>query len=127
MSQSIADPDRKFEAALSRGDAAGIAALYTEDCKLLAPDTPVITGRVATQEYWQAIVNMGAKSLELRVSDLEEMGDTAVETGSATLTLQTENGDTMQAEGKFIVTKKRQSDGSWQLHHDCFNFDAPLG
>ena len=47
VTQGISDNNRQFEAALARGDAAGCAAVYTDDGKVLAPDTPLITGREA--------------------------------------------------------------------------------
>ena len=47
--------------------------------------------------------------------------------GAATLDIQTEGGETVQAEAKFVVVWKRQADGSWKWDTDCFNFDAPLG
>lgn len=70
---------------------------------------------------------MGVKSATLRTLDLEEMGNTAVETGAATLNIQTDGGDEAQAEAKFVVIWKRQADGAWKWDTDCFNFDAPLG
>ncbi len=125
--QSRSDTKRQCEAAFSRGDAAGAAAVYTDRGKVMAPDTPVITGREAIQGYWQAVLDMGAKGVSLRTLDLDELGDTAVETGAATLTIQTESGDSVDAEAKYVVIWKRQTDGSWKWDTDCFNFDAPLG
>ena len=58
--------------------------------------------------------------------ELEDMGDTVVETGDATLVLQNDDGTTDVA-AKYIIVWKRQSDGAWKLHNDCFNFDAPMG
>ena len=127
VTQGISDNNRQFEAAIARGDAAGCAAVYTDDGKVLAPDTPLITGRAAIQGYWQAIVDMGVKGVSLRTLDLQEMGDTAVEMGAATLDIQTAGGETVHAEAKFVVVWKRQADGSWKWDTDCFNFDAPLG
>ncbi len=127
VTQGISDNNRQFEAAFARGDAAGCAAVYTGDGKVLAPDTPMITGREAIQGYWQAILDMGVKGVSLRTLDLQEMGDTAVERGAATLDIQTEGGETVHAEAKFVVVWKRQADGSWKWDTDCFNFDAPLG
>ena len=121
------EPSRQFEAAFSRGDAAGIAALYTDAGKLMAPDTPMITGKEGIQGYWQAVMDMGVKGMTLRTLNLDDFGDTAVDTGTATLNMQTESGDTAQAEGKFLVVWKRQADGVWKMDVDCFNFDAPLG
>ncbi len=127
VTQGMSETNRQFEAAISGGDAAGAAAVYTDNGKLLAPDAPAITGREAIQVYWQAVLDMGAKSVSLHTLDLEEIGDTAVETGAATLNIQTEGEDSAQAEGKFVVIWKRQADGSWKWDTDCFNFDAPLG
>ena len=119
--------NRQFEAAFGRGDAAGIAALYTAAGKLMAPDTPMITGTEGIQGYWQAVMDMGGKSLSLRTLNLEELGDTAIDTGAATLNIRTEGGGTIQAEAKFVIVWKRQADGVWKMDVDCFNFDAPLG
>ena len=127
VTQGTSDTNRQFEAAFNRGDAAGAAAVYTADGKVLAPDTPMITGAENIQAYWQAVMDMGGKSVTLRTLNLDELGDTAVETGAATLNIQTESGDTVQAEAKFIVVWKRQADGAWKWDLDCFNFDAPLG
>ena len=127
VTQGMSDNNRQFEAALARGDAAGCAAVYTDDGKVLAPDTPLITGREAIQGYWQGILDMGVKGVSLQTIDLEEMGDTAVERGAATLDIQTGGGETVQATIKFVVVWKRQADGSWKWDTDCFNFDAPLG
>ena len=127
VTQGTSDTNRQFEAAFNRGDAAGAAAVYTADGKVLAPDTPMITGAENIQGYWQAVMDMGGKSVTLRTLNLDELGDTAVETGAATLNIQTESGDTVQAEAKFIVVWKRQADGAWKWDLDCFNFDAPLG
>lgn len=86
-----------------------------------------MTGKQAAQGLWQSIIDMGVKGVSLQSLELEEMGDSAVERGAATIDIQGEGGQTMQASAKFIVLWRRQSDGAWKWHWDCFNFDAPLG
>ncbi len=127
VTQGMSSTNRQFEAAFARGDAAGCAAVYTEDAKILPPDSPALTGRQAGQEVWQSIINMGVKGVSLQTLELEEMGDTAVERGAATVQIQGEGGQTMEASAKFIILWKRQADGAWKWHWDCWNFDAPLG
>ena len=127
VTQGTSSTNRQFEAAIARGDAAGCAAVYTEDAKILPPDSPALTGRQAGQEVWQNIINIGVKSVSLQTLELEEMGDTAIERGAATINIQGEGGQTIQASAKFIVLWKRQADGAWKWHWDCWNFDAPLG
>ena len=127
VTQGTSTTNRQFEEAFARGDAAGCAAVYSEDAKILPPDSPALTGRQAGQEVWQSVINMGVKGITLQTLELEEMGDRAVERGAATIQIQGEGGQTMQASAKFIVLWMRQADGAWKWHWDCWNFDAPLG
>ncbi len=127
VTQGTSATNRQFEEALARGDAAGCAAVYTDDAKILPPDSPVLTGRQAAQGVWQSYIDMGVKGVSLQRLELEDMGDQAVERGAATVDIQGEGGHTMQASGKFIVLWRRQADGTWKWHWDCWNFDAPLG
>ncbi|MCI0798538.1 MAG: DUF4440 domain-containing protein [Chloroflexi bacterium] len=127
VTQGMSATNRQFEEAIARGDAAGCAAVYTEDAEILPPDSPAMTGKQAAQGLWQSIIDMGVKGISLQTLELEEMGDRAVERGAVTIDIQGEGGQTTQASAKFIVLWKRQADGAWKWHWDCFNFDAPLG
>ena len=127
VTQGTSATNRQFEEAMSRGDAAACAAVYTDDAKILPPDSPALTGKQAAQSLWQSIIDMGVKGISLQTLELEEMGDGAVERGAATIDIQGEGGQTIQASAKFIVLWRRQADGAWKWHWDCFNFDAPLG
>ena len=127
VTQGTSATNRQFEEAIARGDAAACAAVYTEDAEILPPDSPAMTGKQAAQGLWQSIIDMGVKGISLQTLELEEMGDRAVERGAVTIDIQGEGGQTTQASAKFIVLWKRQADGAWKWHWDCFNFDAPLG
>ncbi len=127
VTQGTSATNRQFEEAIARGDAAGCAAVYTDDAKILPPDSPGLTGKQAAQGLWQGILDMGVKGVSLQTLEMVEMGDQAVERGAATIDIQGEGGQTMQASAKFIVMWRRQADGTWKWHWDCFNFDAPMG
>ena len=127
VTQGTSATIRQFEEAIARGDAAACAAVYTEDAKILPPESPAMTGKQAAQGLWQGFIDMGVKGISLQTLELEEMGDRAVERGAATVDIQGEGGQTIQASGKYIVLWRRQADGAWKWHWDCFNFDAPMG
>ena len=128
VTQGTSATNRQFEAAFARGDAAGCAAVYTEDARIMPFDSPAVTGRQGGQKVWQGYIDMGGKSVSLQTLEFEELGDDrAAERGAFTLEIQTEDGQTGQALGKFIVVWKRQADGSWKWDWDCWNLDAPMG
>jgi uncharacterized protein (TIGR02246 family) len=122
----ISATNRQFEAAFARGDAAGVAACYTDDAALLAPDLPMMTGKQAAQDYWQGGIDMGIKSVSLTTVNLDEQGDTAIDTGAAVAVIQPPGAQSMEASAKFVVIWRRQADGSWKMAVDCFNWDAPM-
>ena len=85
--------------------------------------TPTVVGRDAIQGFWQGVVDMGAKDATLDTDDILDFGDTLVERGHYTLTLQSDAGDIVD-EGKYVVVWKRDGD-TWKLFWDIFNSDLP--
>jgi len=118
---AIAAVNKNFMAAFNRGDAAGVAALYTEDGQVLPPNSDFVTGRQAIQTFWQGLMDMGIKSAKLEIVEVEGCGNTAYEISK--YTLQGEEGQVLDA-GKYIVIWK-QEDGKWKLHRDIFNTSTP--
>jgi uncharacterized protein (TIGR02246 family) len=108
-------------AAFGGGNAARIAALYTEKAQLLPPNSDAVIGREAIQGFWQALLDMGLKEAELEVVEAEGHGDTAIEVGK--YALNGEGGQQLDT-GKYIVIWKRE-DGQWKLHRDIFNSSLP--
>ena len=51
----------KFSEAFDRGDAAAVAALYTEDAIVFPPDSEMVKGRQAIGEFWKATRNSGER------------------------------------------------------------------
>jgi uncharacterized protein (TIGR02246 family) len=123
--QGVTKTNDQLAAALGRGDASGCAAVYTEDAKLLPPNSPLVTGKQAIQAFWQGGIDMGIKGATLQTVELEEHGDTVIEVGTYTLDIQPEGADLMKDQGKYVVIFKRQTDGSWKLATDMFNSDLP--
>ena len=111
----------QWMATFSQGDAAGVAACYTEDAQLMPPNGEIVSGREAVQEAMQGFIDAGLK-IRLETVEVEGHGDTAHEVGRATLT--GEDGQTID-EAKYIVIWKKVGD-EWKLHRDIFNSNLPL-
>jgi len=118
---AIAAANENFMAAFKRGDAAGMAALYTENGQVMPPNGDFVTGRQAVQMFWQALMDMGIKEAKMEIIEVEGHGDTAIEV--STFTLQGEGGQVLD-KGKYIVIWKQEEE-QWKLHRDIFNSSMP--
>lgn len=123
--EDIAARSGSFEVAFAAGDAAAIAALYTEDAVLLPDDGARIEGRAAAQSLWQAYIDAGVGDFDLNAVSFDVLGDTAIEDGTYSLSAPDGNGGRVNATGKYIVVWKNR-DGAWFLHWDIWNSD-PAG
>ena len=121
VGEAIAAADDQFMATFNSGDAAGVAALYTEQGQLLPPNADFMIGRQAIQAFWQGAMDMGIASAKIEIIEVEGHGDTAIEVSKYTLHAQ--GGEELDA-GKFIVIWKRVG-GEWKLHRDIFNSSKP--
>ena len=120
---AIAEAHRRLEQAFNRGDAAAVAALYTEDATLLPPGADILTGRRAAQARWQAAHDTGARNLSLDPVSVETYGgDAAREIGRFTLEAPGQGGQTARVEGKYVVVWKRTAEG-WRLDTDIWNLN----
>ena len=119
--EMIAAANREFVTAYNGGNAAGVAALYTEDGQLLPPNADVMAGKEAIQAFWQGAMDMGIASAQLEIVQVEDHGDTATEVSRYTLCGA--DGQVLD-QGKYIVIWKREK-GQWKLHRDIFNSSVP--
>ena len=122
--QEIEARNREFVAAFNRGDAAGVAAAYTEDARLLPPGGEPLSGRQAIQQFWQGVMGMGVRGVELHTEHAESVGDLAYEVGSATLKIQPEGGSATTDTVKYVVVWKRRAGGPWQIAVDTWNSNS---
>ena len=119
--EAIVAADETFMEIFRQGDAAGIAALYTENAQFLVPNSDIVMGRQAIQATFQAFMDMGVKAVNLETIEVEGYGDTASEVGTYTL----EDADGQQLDhGKFLVIWKQVA-GQWKLHRDMINTSMP--
>jgi len=108
--------------AFNRGDAIGIAAYFTEDGVLMAPDMPVATGRNAVEAYYQQIFSQYETVLESYYEEVQVSGDLAFGRGVAEVTLIPLNGEgELLSTSKYINILQRQEDGTWLTSHDIWN------
>ena len=117
----ISATNKAFMEAFGKGDAVGVANLYTKAGSVLPPNSEVIGGIEAIRGFWQGAMDMEIKGAKLETVDLEVYSGAAWETGNYTLTGA--KGEVMDR-GKYIVVWKDEG-GKWKLHRDIWNSSLP--
>ena len=97
---------RKFDAC---------SQVYTKDARILPPGADMLTGLDHISNFWQqAVTTMNVKSLKLSTVDLQVMGDTAVEVGTAEMVTDLPTSPNIV---KYVVVWKKDNDGwKWQTN-----------
>lgn len=115
--EEIRSANQNFEKTFARGDAQGMASLYTSDGVLLPPGAGIQEGANAIQNFWQMVMDMGIKGARLETLEVQQEGETAIEMGQYELS----GADGQRLDhGKYMVIWKRQ-EGNWKLHKDIWN------
>jgi ketosteroid isomerase-like protein len=122
VSAEIEGASGEWMGAFAAGDAAALAALYTEEAMLLPPNSDVVAGTAAVQDFWQGLMDAGGAAVNLETVEATGIGDIAWEVG--TYLVQDTAGATMD-QGKYLVIWKSTDEG-WRLHRDIWNSNMPL-
>jgi len=112
------------QAALAH-DAAGVAALYTDDAVFVGSDGQAVSGRAAIQEALAPFV-AGMSGMELSATHTVAGVDLASDMGTYSQTLQTPEGAEQSMTGSYLVVLRRQPDGSWKILQQLSALPAPM-
>jgi ketosteroid isomerase-like protein len=112
----------RFAAHFNAGQGDSVAAHYTEDGRVMAPNTPVASGR---QAIAASMGMMGGATLVLTAESVTANGPLAIERGTYSITL-TPPGATapITDTGKFLVHWRKVGD-MWLKVDDIWNSDLP--
>jgi uncharacterized protein (TIGR02246 family) len=106
-------------------DAAGIAALYTEDGAVMPPNGPIGKGHAAIQQTWASMMQTPGFDLTFVPEQivLSSSGDMALDRGRYKLAVAPK-GTPMTDTGKYVVVWRKMG-GEWKAAADIFNSDLP--
>ncbi len=117
--------DRQFAAAIERGDAAAAAALYTEDARLLPPNSDAVVGRDAIQAFMQGMIESGVHDIQFMQAEVHVMGEMAYDRGEVQLSVQPEKGEPMMSKSKYVCVWTPVN-GEWKIDVCIWNSSVPL-
>lgn len=123
--EAIEEANLKLAGAVRKGDAKELAALYTGDASLLPPNSGMVKGRKAIEQFWGgAISGLGLKDVELKTIEVVGEGDTVAEVGEYVMRIEPKGQKPMEDRGKYTVVWMRTAEG-WKLHRDIWNTSLP--
>ncbi len=103
-------------------DAAGVAAMYTSDAVLVGSDIPLASGSAEIQtRLGQMFASSTLGSIDSKETAVS--GDVAYDYGTFAQTVTPPKGKPTPTTGHYLVTLRKQSDGSWKISHHVSTTD----
>ena len=116
-----------FVSAFNAGDAAAIAALFTDDGVQMPPNDPAASGKEAIQASYQSSFDQFTFEFAVSQVEAEGAGEWAFARGTYTIKLTPKaDGKAIEDSGKYMNVWARQADGSWKIARHIWNSDQPL-
>ena len=110
----------QWNAALNAKDIDALAALYTDDARMMPPNAVMTVGTDGVRAAFGGMIDAGV-GVELTSIDAGVSGNMGHHIGTFAITVGGEVVDV----GKFIETWERGDDGAWRISNDIYNSDNP--
>jgi len=113
--------NKQWEINFETHDAAGLLALFTEDCVRMPQGGPATVGRPALEAAYRqdfAEVWKTQAKVRLHVEEIIISGEYAFARGADTLV---QDGRQVGEPGKWLFVYRQQPDGTWKYHWITFN------
>jgi len=114
-------------AALKVGDRVRWIALFSEDVVFMPPNSPILDGREAVQQWGQPFFEQFNMDEAISFDEIEVSGNWAF--GRTTYTFKAvpkADGEEIVENGKFIHIFKQLDDGTWICTHCMWSSNDPL-
>jgi uncharacterized protein (TIGR02246 family) len=119
-----------YVAAVLRGDATGVARLFTEDGVEMPPCAPRAAGRAAVEQYYRHLFERPGRitAFTLEPGETQVEGDVAYEAGGSRQTISRGPAlPPLEIVGKYLVVLRRTG-REWRVAYAIYNGDeAPPG
>jgi uncharacterized protein (TIGR02246 family) len=111
---------KEWEEARNARDADAMAAVYSEDAKVLPPDAPVVEGRAAIRTFFRNLFEARPEPADFDEREIVVLGNYTWRQGIYAVPL----ADGRIEYGKFIQLWKLES-GVWKLHRSMWSPNGP--
>jgi uncharacterized protein (TIGR02246 family) len=113
--------DADWVKAVAAKDAQQSASFYADDASLLAPGTPLATGKDAIQKTWAGMMATPGFALSFSSTkvDASRDGDLAYEIGNYEMTTNDKKGKPQTVKAKYLTVWGKQPDGTWKVLADA--------
>ena len=99
--------------------AQALVSMYTDDCILMPPEEPSVTGRQAVMDFYLPLLRHGF-TMERTNEEAETRADVTLRRG--TYVVKDRHGEVTER-GKYMQLWRMQEDGKWRLSREIWNTD----
>ena len=110
-----------FSARYMRGDAAGMAAIYTADGVIFPGGQPAIRGRSAIEAYWRLPAGERVTIHKVTADSVVVRGDIAYDWGTFMVAGERDGKAWGPSHGKYVIVWREIATGDWRMHLDIWN------
>jgi len=123
--EALNEENRKYDYAVNSGNLDGFVALFTDDAVQMPNNDPIVVGKNEIRSRAEDNFANNTMKLTDTVKDIKVSGDWAIVRGNFTNVITPKDGGADVTEvGKWIAVYQRQSDGSWKIYSEIWNFNA---